>query len=101
MAAAARRGDALSVALFREVGQSLGRAVANLISLFDPQIVIIGGGLANAADLFMNSLNAAVHEPAQPIASKWVRVTTTKLGADASLFGCAYLAREAAKQSQS
>lgn len=98
VAAAARCGDALSVELFHEVGHLLGRAVANLISLFDPQIVIIGGGLANASDLFMNTLNATVREHAQPISSKQVRVTTTRLGADANLLGCAYLAREATTQ---
>lgn len=100
VAAAARRGDALSVDLFRDVGQHLGRAVANLVSLLDPQIVIIGGGLANASDLFMDSLNAAVHEHAQPIAAKQVRVTTTKLDADANLLGCAYLAWKAAKETR-
>ena len=96
VAAAARRGDTMSVRLFREVGQVLGRAVANLISLFDPQIVVIGGGLANASDLFIESLSKAMSQYAQPLALKQLRVRVTQLGGQANLLGCACLAWGAA-----
>src|SRR5947209_8748231 len=50
VAAAARQGDRLSLEVFHSAGRWLGFGVANLVSLFDPEIVVLGGGLANAAD---------------------------------------------------
>ena len=44
----------------------LGYGVANLVSLFDPEIVVIGGGLAKASDLFLDALRKAMKERAQP-----------------------------------
>jgi glucokinase len=92
VAAAARRHDHLAVDIFRRSGELLGRAVANLVSLFDPEIVVIGGGLAEAADLYMGTLRRAMRECAQPLAAKKVKVTVSQLGPAANLVGCARLA---------
>jgi glucokinase len=70
----------------------LGYGVANLVSLFDPEIVIIGGGLAKASDLFLDALRIAVKERAQPIAASRVRIVTSSLGSRANLLGVARLA---------
>jgi len=69
--------------------------VANLVSLFDPEVVIIGGGLAQASDLFLEALRKSMKEAAQPISGKTVRLVTSKLGGDANLLGVARLAWEA------
>jgi glucokinase len=70
----------------------LGYGVANLVSLFDPEIVVIGGGLAKASDLFLDALRKAVKERAQPIAASRVRIVTSALGSRANLLGVARLA---------
>jgi len=93
VAKAARRGDTASIEVYLEAGRLLGYAVANLVSLFDPQIVVIGGGLANASDLFMDALRKAMKERAQPIAAKQVRVVASRLGDKANLLGVAWEAR--------
>jgi glucokinase len=96
VAEAARRGDALAIEVYLEAGRLLGHAVANLVSLFDPEIVVIGGGLAKASDLFLDALRKAMKERAQPIAAAKVKVVTSGLGGDANLLGVARLAWEVA-----
>ncbi len=92
VAEAARRGDRTSINIYLEAGRMLGYGVANLVSLFDPEIVVIGGGLAKASDLFLGALRKAVKERAQPIAASRVRIVTSPLGSRANLLGVARLA---------
>jgi glucokinase len=92
VAAAARRGDRLSLKIFEDCGRLLGIGVANLVSLLDPEVLVIGGGLAAAADLFLNPLKRAVMERAQPLAAKKVKIAVSALGDTSNLLGCAHLA---------
>jgi glucokinase len=92
VAAAARDGDRMALDIFREAGRLLGFGVANMVSLFDPEVVIIGGGMAGAADLYLESLHAAMLERAQPLAARQVKLAVSKLGDEANLLGCARLA---------
>jgi glucokinase len=92
VAEAAQKGDRLAREVFRQVGRLLGLAVANLVSLFDPEVVVIGGGLAASADLFLQELERVVFECAQPLAARQVRLKITRLGDRANLLGCARLA---------
>jgi glucokinase len=96
VAAAARRGDLLAKEVFYNAGYYLGLGIANLVSLFDPEIVVLAGGMAGAADLYMESMNKAMLQRAQPIAVKQVRIAVSKLAGDANLLGCARLAWESA-----
>jgi glucokinase len=92
VAAAAREGDAEAIAIFETAGKMLGRAVANIVSMFDPEVVIVGGGMASASDLFMPALNASMREWAQPLASHQVKIKVSQLKGDANLLGAARLA---------
>jgi glucokinase len=94
VAEAARRGDVVSIEVYLEAGRLLGYAVANLVSLFDPETVVIGGGLAQASDLFLDVLRSGVRERAQPISGRKVRVVSSRLMGDANLLGVARLAWE-------
>jgi len=89
VAEAARRGDRVAIDIYLEAGRMLGYGVANLVSLFDPEIVVIGGGLAKASDLFLDALRRAVKQQAQPIAASRVRIATSRLGSHANLLGVA------------
>ncbi len=96
VAAAARRGDRLALDIFNASGRLLGFGVANLVSLFDPEIVVIGGGMAAAADLYLEPLKKAMFERAQPLAVKQMKLAVSNLGDVVNLLGCARLAWEAA-----
>jgi glucokinase len=91
--AAARRGDPTALRLFGEIGYWLGVGTASLANIFDPQLVIIGGGLASTGDLLLqparDSLErfifAREHRKLPPL-------VPAQLGADAGLIGAALLA---------
>jgi glucokinase len=92
VAEAARRGDPVARRAVDETVEWLAMGTANLISVLDPQVVVLGGGLMQAADLFLEPLRHAVRRWAQPIAAGRCRIETTALGEDAALFGAARLA---------
>jgi glucokinase len=96
VAEAARRGDSVSIEVYLKAGRLLGHGVANLVSLFDPEIVVIGGGLAGASDLFLDTLWKTMKEHAQPIAGRKVRLVVSRLGSQANLLGVARMAWEVA-----
>ena len=92
LADAARRGNRAAKTIFADLSRRLGYAVANLISLFDPQTIVLTGGLANAADVFLDDLKRHARERAQPLSAPQVDIVVTKLGTEANLLGAARLA---------
>jgi len=97
LAEAARNGDASAREIFRVAGRRLGLAVANLVSLFDPQVVVVGGGLAGAAELFIDELKRTALSRTQPLAAKQVQIRVSKLGGNANLLGAARVALNGAR----
>lgn len=92
VAAAARKADAVAVEIFRRAGTLLGYGIANMVSLLDPQVIVLGGGLAGVSDLYLDSLRSAMLERAQPLSAARVKVVVSRLGDRANLLGCARLA---------
>lgn len=91
----ARAGDQRLRKVFAAAGRRLGLAVANLISLFDPEVIVLGGGLAAAADLLLKPLRQSASSRAQPLSARLVKIVVSKLGGDANLLGVAHLAQSA------
>jgi len=79
---------------FGHAGQLLGMAVANLISLFDPQIVVLTGGVTNGADKFLDILIQNARRRAQPLSAPQVEIVVSTLQSDANLLGVARLAMQ-------
>lgn len=98
VAEAARQGDTAAIRMFEDAGDMLGRGVANIVSMFDPEVIVIGGGMAATADLFMPSLRASMLQWAQPLAARQIKLAVSKLGGDANLLGAAHLAWNIAEQ---
>jgi len=88
----ARRGEEGAQEIVRAAIQYLAMGVANLVSVFNPQMIVLGGGLMQAGDLFLEPLRREMLEWAQPIAAKQVRIELSRLGEDAGLLGAARLA---------
>lgn len=88
---AARRGDAQARAVLHETAEWIAMGVANLISVLNPQIVVLGGGLMQAGDLLLEPIRREVLEWAQPFAARQARIELTQLGEDAGLLGAARL----------
>jgi glucokinase len=90
--AAARSGDPAAGSAIQQAAQYLGMGIANIVSLLNPNMIVLGGGLMQAADLFLPVIKQVMADWAQPIAAQQVRIEVTSLGEDAGLFGAARLA---------
>lgn len=69
-----------------------GMAVANLISIFNPEKIILGGGVFGPAIQFIPEIIKEAAKWAQPISMKQVSIESSALGTDAGLYGAGYLA---------
>jgi len=92
VAAAARAGDANALKAVDETADYLAMGIANLIAVLNPEMVVLGGGCLQAADLMLDRIRKNALSWTQPIAARTVRIEATALGADAGLLGAARLA---------
>jgi glucokinase len=92
VAAAARLKDALALEVVADAARYLGMGIANIVSLLNPEVVVLGGGLFQAADVFLEPARREFRKWAQPMAAEKVRVVASALGEDAGLYGCGKLA---------
>jgi glucokinase len=94
---AAAGGDPCAVELLEELGRWLGEGLASIATLFDPTLIVVGGGVSAAEDLLMKSAEVAF-EKVFPAKSNRPHPTfsVAQLGNDAGLIGAADLARRPA-----
>jgi len=73
----------------------LGRAIADYLHIFNPTIVILGGGVVRAGEVFLRPLREALHASVMtPAYLDGLTMTTARLGDDAGLLGALALLRE-------
>ena len=84
--------DMLAIELIEEIGNSLGKHIAGLINLFNPELVVIGGTLAYAGDYLMLPLRSAIRKYSLNLVSKDSTIKVSKLGEKAGLLGASLLA---------
>ena len=90
--AAYERGDPLGQQVITEAVQFWGMAVANLVSLFNPEKIIFGGGVFGPAAALLGDIYAEARRWAQPVAINQVKLHASRLGGNAGLYGAAQLA---------
>ncbi|MEV0454503.1 ROK family transcriptional regulator [Catellatospora methionotrophica] len=91
---AAARGDATAQMAVRQVGDWLGFGVANLVNIFNPELVIFGGTLRDVYLAAAAQVRSRLNSIGLPATREHVRLRTPKLGGDAALLGAAELAFE-------
>lgn len=91
---AASRGDATARAAVRQVGEWLGFGVANLVNIFNPEMVIFGGTLRDLYLAAASQVRSRLNAMGLPPCREHVRLRTPELGDDAALLGAAELAFE-------
>lgn len=87
VSAAARRGDLLAQQILRQAGERIGVAIAGLVNLFNPGMVIMGGGVAQSGDILLEPIRQAVEKRSLPASTRVVRITTAMLGRRSSSMG--------------
>ena len=89
---AAKEGDELALEIFKRVGQYLGVGLANMINMLGPEVIVLGGGVANAWDLLEPTIREEIRKRAFPSLSGTVRLKQAECGDNAGLLGAAKLA---------
>src|ERR1043165_953463 len=87
-------GDELALEVFRRMGIYLGVGLASLIDIFNPEMIVIGGGVADGWDLFIPHVREQVNERAFPIPARRAEIVRAECGDDAGLLGAAHIAFE-------
>jgi glucokinase len=90
--AACERGDPLATRVIDDAIELWGMAAANLVSLFDPETVVFGGGVFGPALRFLDRIRGVAVRWGQPISMQRVSFTASALGGDAGLYGAGRLA---------
>jgi glucokinase len=85
-------GDELALEVFRRMGIYLGVGLASLINIFNPEIIVIGGGVAAGWDLFIAHVREQITERAFPIPARRAEIVQAERGDDAGLLGAAHIA---------
>jgi glucokinase len=88
---AAMGGDSLARLVLDDAACYLGMGIANIISILNPQVIVLGGGLMNASDLMLERIRQEVSRWAQPLAAEQCRIELSCLGDNAGLLGAARL----------
>jgi glucokinase len=86
------KGDPLAIRVFDECIQYWGMAVANLISIFNPEKIIFGGGVFGPALKFLEPIRLEARKWAQPISMTKVGFEPSGLHGDAAIYGAGFLA---------
>ena len=85
--------DILTIESIEKIGSNLGRGLAGLINVFNPQLVVIGGKLSLAGDYLILPIRSAVKRHAQTIANQDTAIRFTKLRNEAAPIGACMLSR--------
>jgi predicted NBD/HSP70 family sugar kinase len=91
---AAARGDAIAQNAIRQVGDWLGFGVANLVNIFNPEMVIFGGSLREVYLAAAAQVRSRLNRNSLLVCREHVRLRTPVLGDDAALLGAAEVALE-------
>lgn len=85
--------DMLAIEIMEQIGSSLGRAIAGLINMFNPEVVVLGGTLSAAKDYLLLPIKSAINKYALNFVSKDTAIKVSKLGETAGLVGICAITR--------
>ncbi|HNX88396.1 MAG TPA: ROK family transcriptional regulator [Paludibacteraceae bacterium] len=90
---AALHEDILAIEIIEEIGNTLGKHIAGLINLLNPELVVIGGTLSEAGDYLFLPLRSAIKKYSLNLVNKDTAIKLSKLGDKTGLIGACMLAR--------
>ncbi len=88
---AAREGDALALEIVDKIGSNTAVGLGSLINIFDPDMLIIGGGIAEAGDIYLNAIKTHIPSWSLEDSREGVEIVLAKLGSKAGIFGASAL----------
>lgn len=91
---AAREGDALAMEVIRESGQFIGEVLAGLVNFYNPEMIVIGGGVSNLGNLLLSSIRQTILRRSLPLATRDLYIVFSEIGPDAGVIGAVNLAMD-------
>lgn len=88
----AHDGDEAAIEAIELIGSRLGVAISSLVNIFNPQVVVVGGGVVSAGELLLVPARRVLAERALPPSADSVRVVPARFGVEAGMVGAATLA---------
>jgi glucokinase len=88
----ATQGDSVALEIFDDAARAVGTGVVNCVNIFNPDVVVLGGGVTNAGERLFAPVRDMVQRYALPRPRASVRVLPAELGSDVGLIGAAGLA---------
>jgi glucokinase len=88
----AHDGDAAAIEVLELIGTRLGVAIASFVNIFNPEVVVVGGGVIGAGELLLGPVRAEVAARALPPGRDSVRIVGAAFGVEAGMIGAAVLA---------
>lgn len=85
----ARSGDGVSISVMRDTGRYVGMAVANLATMFDPEVIVLGGIIPSSGDLMLDAVRSEAARRLMPQQAERVRIELSTLSDDAAAIGAA------------
>lgn len=99
LAASIEAGDAVVEQIVRDAAEWIGHALAGVVYLLAPDVILLGGGLVQAMpDLFRDEVETAIRDAVMPAFEKTFRIVVAELGDDATVKGAAAWAQETSKK---
>lgn len=95
---AAQKNDEVAVRVINHCIAAWGRAVANLVSILNPEVIVFGGGVFGPALSYLEEIKIEMQKWAQPMAGRQVIITGSSLGGLACLYGAAWSALQLSYQ---
>jgi len=89
---AALSGDPLALDVVTMTAGYLGTGMVNLVNIFNPEMIIAGGGVAKLGELLLGPARRVVQERAFSISTQAVRIVTAQLGDEGGLYGASIFA---------
>jgi glucokinase len=90
----AHEGDPVALGVIELIGRRLGIGIVSLVNIFNPEAVVIGGGVSAAGDLLLDPAREVVRERALSPNKDMVRIEAAAFGAEAGMIGAALMARD-------
>lgn len=87
VAAAANRGDAVAISIVNKAANYLGIGLVNLVNIFNPEMIIVGGGMAKMGEMLLQPARKLVAERAFQYPAGIVRIVSSELGDNSGILG--------------
>jgi glucokinase len=94
----AHEGDELARMVLGHVGRKLGVGLSSIVNIFDPEVIVLGGGAMEAGDLLLDPAREEMRRRALPAIRDRVEVVRAKFGQEAGMLGAALLAFDELKE---